>query len=103
VTSALVTVFFLFYFLRDRSLLLDSVPDFLPLSEDESEKMLHQIHDAVEAMVYGTLVVAAMQGVLGGLAFWFLDLPSPVLWGAVMAVLSTIPMFGAALVWGPAA
>ena len=103
VMSALLTVFFLFYFFRDRTLLLDALPHFLPLSRDESSEVVDQIRDMIEAMVWGTLAVSVIQGVLGGLAFWFLDLPSPILWGAIMAVLSVLPMFGAALVWIPAA
>ena len=103
VMSALLTVFFLFYFFRDRTLLLDALPHFIPLSRDETSEVLSLIRDTIEAMVYGTLAVSVIQGVLGGLAFWFLDLPSPILWGAVMAVLSVLPLFGAALVWIPGA
>ena len=44
-----------------------------------------------------------MQGVLGGLAFWFLGITGPLLWGALMALLSLLPAVGAALVWGPVA
>ena len=103
VVGALVTVFFLFYFFRDRRMLLSAVPHFLPLSRGETDEVLTIVHDTIEAIVYGTLVVSAIQGVLGGLAFWWLGLPSPLLWGAVMALLSVLPLFGAALVWGPAA
>jgi predicted PurR-regulated permease PerM len=49
------------------------------------------------------LVIAVIQGVLGGLAFWVLGLPSPLLWGVVMIFLSMIPMAGAFIVWVPAA
>lgn len=44
-----------------------------------------------------------MQGVLGGLMFWVLGLPSPLLWGTVMALLAVLPVLGAAIVWVPAA
>jgi predicted PurR-regulated permease PerM len=44
-----------------------------------------------------------VQGALGGLMFWWLGLPAPIVWGVVMAVLAILPMFGAALVWVPAA
>jgi predicted PurR-regulated permease PerM len=54
-------------------------------------------------MVYGTLAVALLQGALGGVAFWWLKLPAPLLWAGVMALLSILPVFGAALVWAPAA
>ncbi|MEO8740235.1 MAG: AI-2E family transporter [Casimicrobiaceae bacterium] len=101
--SALITVFFLFYFFRDHALLLEALPRFLPLSEVETREIGGKVRDTIEAMVYGTVAVAALQGLLGGVAFWLLGLPSPVLWGAVMMVLSLLPMFGAALVWMPAA
>lgn len=47
--------------------------------------------------------MALVQGSLGGLMFWILGLPAPVLWGCVMAVLALVPMLGTFLVWGPAA
>ena len=59
--------------------------------------------DTVHATVYGTLGIALLQGTLGGLIFWWLGLPAPLLWGAVMAVLSVLPVLGAALVWMPVA
>jgi predicted PurR-regulated permease PerM len=49
------------------------------------------------------LFVTLVQGILGGLMFWWLDLPAPLLWGAVMAVVAITPVFGAALIWVPAA
>ena len=59
--------------------------------------------DTVHATVYGTLAVAAVQGILGGLMFWALDLPTPLLWGLVMGLLSVVPVLGAFVVWIPAA
>ena len=53
--------------------------------------------------VFGALAVAAVQGFMGGLMFWILGLPAPLLWGTVMAVLATMPMLGTFVVWGPAA
>jgi predicted PurR-regulated permease PerM len=57
----------------------------------------------VHATVYGTLAVAAVQGTLGGLMFWALGLPTPLLWGLVMGLLSIVPVLGAFVVWIPAA
>jgi predicted PurR-regulated permease PerM len=61
------------------------------------------VGDTVFATVYGTLVVAAVQGTLGGLMFWWLGLPAPLLWGVVMGLLSIIPVLGAFIIWIPAA
>jgi len=57
----------------------------------------------IGAVVYGTLVVALVQGSLGGAIFWYLDLPSPLLWGTIMALLAVLPILGAGIVWAPAA
>jgi predicted PurR-regulated permease PerM len=75
----------------------------VPLSPRESEQVRGNVRDTIAAVVFGTLAVAVVQGILGGIIFWWLDLPAPILWGAVMAVLAILPLFGAALVWVPAA
>jgi predicted PurR-regulated permease PerM len=53
--------------------------------------------------VKGNLLVAAIQGALGGLAFWFLGVSGALLWAVLMAVLSLVPAVGAAIVWLPVA
>jgi len=101
--TALVTLFLLFYFLRDKYRILRSVEQLVPLSPGETGKVRDSIRDTLGAVVFGTLAVAVAQGTLGGLMFWWLDLPAPLLWGAVMAILAILPLFGAALIWIPAA
>lgn len=59
--------------------------------------------DTIHATVFGTVTVAAVQGLLGGLIFWWLGLPAPILWGAVMALLAIVPVLGAFVVWLPVA
>ena len=102
-TGWLIMIFILFFFLRDRERVLATVNRFLPLTPAESEELFKVTADTVHATVYGTLGVALIQGTLGGLVFWWLGLPAPLLWGAVMGVLSVLPVLGAALVWVPAA
>ncbi len=57
----------------------------------------------LRATVKGGIAVAVLQGILGGLAFWFLGIPAPLLWTVVMAFLSLLPAIGAGLVWAPVA
>lgn len=57
----------------------------------------------MHATIDGTLAVAAVQGTLGGLMFWQLGLPSPLLWGIVIGALAVVPVLGAFVVWIPAA
>lgn len=103
VTGFLITLFLLFYFFRDREIILSSLRRSFPLSPRENEKVFSNVRDAIYAIVYGTLMLALVQGTLGGLMFWILGLPSPLLWGSVMTVLAVLPVLGAAIVWIPAA
>jgi predicted PurR-regulated permease PerM len=93
----------LFFFLRDRDRMLDGVRRMLPLSDEESRGVFKCVADTILAVIYGTLAVALVQGALGGLMFWWLDLPAPILWGCAMAALAIVPVIGTALIWGPAA
>ena len=54
-------------------------------------------------MFKGTLLVAIVQGALGGFIFWVLGIHAPVLWGVVMGLFSLLPAVGAAAVWVPVA
>jgi predicted PurR-regulated permease PerM len=101
--TIIVTFYLLFYFLRDRGTVMAWVREISPLSSGEMDQLFDRIADTVEATIYGTLVVAAVQGILGGLIFWSLGLPSPVFWGLVMGLLAVVPLLGAFAVWVPAA
>src|SRR5688572_26344843 len=103
VAGWLVTLFLLFYFFRDREKMLRTLRGLVPLAHDETNQMMRRVRETVYAVVYGTLAVALLQGILGGLMFWILGLPAPLLWGAIMAVLAILPILGAAIIWIPAA
>ncbi|HEX8473298.1 MAG TPA: AI-2E family transporter [Pyrinomonadaceae bacterium] len=96
-------IFTMYYLFRDGDRLRRALREALPLERREAREIFERTRDVISASVYGVLVIAAIQGALGGLAFWFLGLPSPLLWGVVMLFLSMIPMAGAFVVWVPAA
>ncbi len=98
-----LTFYLLFYFLRDRQAALQSLRSLSPLSHAEMTRLFGRVTDTVYATVYGTLTVSAVQGLLGGLMFWWLGLPAPLFWGVVMALLAAVPVVGAFVVWIPAA
>jgi predicted PurR-regulated permease PerM len=98
----LLTFYFLFYFLRDRRQAIKTLSRLSPLSRREMDRLFVQIVDTVHATIYGTVVVAAVQGALGGLMFWWLELPTPLLWGLVMGLLAVVPVLGAFIIWIPA-
>jgi predicted PurR-regulated permease PerM len=98
-----LTFYLLFFFLRDRAVALQALRSLSPLSEAAMDQLFVRVGDTIYATVYGTLLVSAVQGMLGGLMFWWLGLPAPFLWGIVMALLAVVPMVGAFVVWIPAA
>lgn len=91
-----------FYLFRDGGGLLERFRRVLPLDEGVREGLFYIAHAVLYASVMSGLVVAAIQGAMGGLLFWVLGLGAPVLWGIVMAFLSLLPLVGAWLVWVPA-
>lgn len=95
----IVTMYYLF---RDGDQILDGVRQFVPLEDSQSEAIFARAREVIGASVYGVITVATVQGTLGGLAFWFLGLPSALLWGVLMTLLSMIPVAGSWLVWIPA-
>ena len=102
-TGWLIMVFILFFFLRDRVRVVAAVERFLPLSAAETRELFKTATDTIHATVWGVVGIGVLQGALGALVFWWLDLPAPLLWGAVMAILSVLPVLGAAIVWLPVA
>lgn len=90
-----------FFFLRDGATLFGKVRDSLPFPEERKETVAQRVRDILFSTMYGGGVIAVVQGLLGGIAFFGLGLPSPVLWGFVMAVASFLPAVGTLVVWGP--
>ena len=103
ITQLVLTFLTLFYFFRDRTRLLLFLRRFIPLSSAETDEMFGRIAQSVHASLYGNLLVKLIQGILGGLMFWVLGLPAPVLCGAGMALFAVLPVVGTAMVWAPAA
>ena len=98
----IVALFTLFFVLRDGAEFLSRVQRLLPMDREHQERLLRNIVDAVTAVVHGTLVVATVQGLLAGLAYWVLGVPFAALWGVVTAFAALLPMGGSTMVTIPA-
>ncbi len=107
ILGAAIQIFFvlftLYYLLRDADRIIPAVRKALPLADDQARAIFRRTHEVITASVNGVLVISAIQGLLGMIAFYALSLPSALLWGVMMFILSTIPMAGAFIVWIPAA
>jgi predicted PurR-regulated permease PerM len=103
VVNLFVMLYLLFFLLRDGDELLARIKDAVPLSADQKRALLAKFTIVIRATVKGDVVVAVLQGALGGLIFWLLEIRPALLWGALMAVLALLPVVGTGLVWVPAA
>lgn len=100
-TLLAITLYLTFFMLRDGERLLHGIRHALPLADSHKQLLAARFTTVIRATVRGNLLVALLQGALGGLAFWVLDVRGALLWAVLMACLSLLPAVGAALVWGP--
>jgi len=98
-----VAAYLSFFLIRDGEALARGARHALPLDAVTKRALFARFTTVIRATVKGNLVVAAIQGALGGLAFWFLGVTGALLWAVLMAFLSLLPAIGAALVWVPVA
>ncbi len=102
-TLLVITLYLAFFMIRDGEHLMRGIRHALPLADSQKRLLAARFATVIRATVRGNLVVAVLQGALGGLAFWVLDVHGALLWAVLMACLSLLPAIGAALVWGPVA
>ena len=101
VLKAFLVIFVMYYLFRDSDKILQALPLVLPLKRAQSEVIIARVGQVVSASVYGVVAIAMIQGLLGGLAFWALGVPSPILWAVVMTFVCMIPIAGSFMVWIP--
>ncbi len=103
IAKLFIALYLAFFLIRDGEGLARTLRRAIPLHPAHTHDLLDKFATVIRATVKGNLLVAAVQGALGGLAFWFLGVSGAVLWAVLMAFLSLLPAVGAALVWGPVA
>ena len=101
--SLLITLFLLFFFLRDGEAMLDTALHLVPLDAERQGHLLLHLSAVTRAVVFGSLITAVVQGTLVGVAFAIIGLPSPVVFGVLAMLAALVPLFGTALIWVPAA
>jgi predicted PurR-regulated permease PerM len=96
-------LFALFFLFRDGEELMESINGLLPFEMSSRERMFSGARDLIRASVTTSLVVAAVQGIICGAAFWIAGISAPIFWGVGMAFCSLLPVIGSAVIWAPAA
>jgi len=103
VASLFIMLYVSFFLIRDGNGIVRQLRAAVPLTAQHQRDLSVKFTTVIRATVKGNLLVAAVQGALGGIAFWYLGLPGTLLWAVLMAFLSLLPAVGAALVWAPVA
>jgi len=101
--SFAIMLYLLFFLLRDGAQLSERISRAIPLTEEHKKRLSGKFITVIRATIKGNIVVAITQGALGGAMFWLLGIQGALLWGAVMAVMSLVPVVGPGLVWLPVA
>lgn len=101
--QTLLTLFVLYFLYRDEELAIDSVRSVLPLNERETDRLFERVDDTINATIFGTVTVAMVQGIMGGIMFAFLGIQGATLWALIMGLLAIIPYLGTFVIWGPTA
>jgi predicted PurR-regulated permease PerM len=101
VFQLLIMLYLLFFLLRDGNAIAARIKHAIPLRAHQQDALVRKFAVVIRATVKGNVVVALLQGLLGGVIFWFLDIKAPLLWAALMAILSLLPLVGAFLIWLP--
>ncbi len=103
IANLFVMLYLLFFLLRDEKTLSRRIRDAIPLQAEHRQAFLLKFSIVIRATVKGDMLVALVQGTLGGLIFWFLGISVPLLWAVMMAFFSLLPAIGAGLIWIPVA
>ncbi|MES2674219.1 MAG: AI-2E family transporter [Pseudomonadota bacterium] len=101
--SLAIMLYITFFLLRDGKKLTDLLVLAMPLGDSRERTLITVFAEVIRATIKGNIVIALLQGTIGGVTLWALDIHAAMLFGALMAMFSLIPAVGSALVWAPIA
>ncbi|MCG6536129.1 MAG: AI-2E family transporter [Syntrophales bacterium LBB04] len=96
-----IMAFVLFFFFKDGSTYVSRVLEYLPFSERNKGHLSNQTKEVIVSTIYGGVVVAVAQGIVGSIGYFSVGMPTPLLWGLATAITSFIPFIGSHIVWVP--
>jgi len=97
-----IVLFVMFFLFKDGKIFVDKIERILPLKGKYRNHVFKKLNDMAYAVVYGSIIIAIIQGTLGGIGFLIFGLPSPLLWGLIMIFTALIPYIGSSVIWFPA-
>ncbi len=98
-----VAFFVSFYLFKDGTNLMVRLKKILPLKPRFQKEIFRKIDQITYAVIYGSIIIALIQGSLGAIGFFIFGISSPILWGILMSIFALIPFLGTTVIWGPTA
>lgn len=98
-----IMLYLTYFLLRDGREIAAKISRRIPMHPVKRRALFDKFTTVIRATIKGSIVVAIVQGLIGGLTFYFLDIRAPLLWGVVMGLLSLVPAVGTGLIWVPVA
>jgi predicted PurR-regulated permease PerM len=99
----MVMLYLAFFLIRDGEAIEKRVGAAIPLQADHLQLLVDRFIVVVRATIKGSIVVAILQGLIGGVVLWALGIEAALLWGVLMGAASLLPAVGTGLVWVPMA
>ena len=99
--NAFIILFMMFYLLVDGPKVWKKLYELLPLEEVHKKDLYTRIHKVLGGIMFGTILVGAVQGVVGGIGFFIFGVNAPLLFGILIFFMSFVPVVGTGIVWGP--
>ncbi|HJQ93552.1 MAG TPA: AI-2E family transporter, partial [Candidatus Thermoplasmatota archaeon] len=96
-----IILFVVYYALSDGDRFVAYLRRAAPIPGRQVDFLLSEARVGLRAVFFGQILMSVLQGVLCGIGWWISGLPSPVLWGAVMAIVALLPVVGTPMVWVP--
>lgn len=103
IVNFFMMLYILFFFLRDGRKLVRAIVAALPMGDSTEYLLFKRFATVARATLKGSLTVAIVQGIIGGITFALLGIEGAIFWGMIMTLLSLLPAIGSALIWAPAA
>jgi predicted PurR-regulated permease PerM len=98
-----IVLFVMFFLFKDGKIFVDKIERIMPLKDEYRKHVFKKLNDMAYAVIYGSIIIAIIQGTLAGLGFFIFGVSSPLLWGIVMIFAALIPYVGTPIIWFPSA
>lgn len=103
IAQGIIILFMVFYFFKDHEMIIEKMKLIIPLKLEHRKYIMKKVDDVIYAVVFGNIIVALLEGIIGVIGFWlFMPNSTYLFWGVIIAFTALIPMIGAGIVWLPA-